>query len=99
MESYDGTLSLSHSSTEVQDDSSNGILGSNSSLTLTVEEDEVSTTRLRDGFFLHERSTFNVPSIAGSNVSACLNSREMVKKEGTVAQEFNHNYLFLWKVV
>lgn len=86
MELYEGTLSLSHSWTEVQDDSSNGILGSKSSLTRTVEEDEVSTTRLRDGFFLHECNTFNVPSMAGSSVSACLNSNKMVKKQDIVVQ-------------
>lgn len=56
---------------ELQVDSSNGTFGSKSSLALTVEEDEVRTTRLRFGFFLHERSTFKVPSMAGSRISAC----------------------------
>lgn len=64
------TCSLSQSSTELHDDSSKGIFGSKSCLTLTAEEDEVRTTRLRDGFFLHERRTFKVPSTAGTNISA-----------------------------
>jgi hypothetical protein len=58
------------SSTDVQIDSSRGILGSKSSLILTVEEDEVRTTRFREGFFLHDRSTFRVPSIAGLRISS-----------------------------
>jgi len=65
------TCSLSQSSTELQDDSSRGMLESKSSLTRKVEEDEVRITRFRDGFLLQERSTFNVPSIAGSKISAC----------------------------
>lgn len=67
-----GTWSLSQSSVELQDDSSMRTFGSKSSLILRVEEDEVRTTRLRCGFFLHERSTFRVPSTAGFMISACL---------------------------
>lgn len=66
------TFSLSQSSIELQDDSSKGTLGSKSSLTLTVEDDEVRTTRLRYGFFLHDRSTFNVPSTAGPKISSYI---------------------------
>lgn len=63
-------LSRSQNSTELQDDSSMAtFLGSKSSLTLSVEDDEVKTTRLNDGFFLHERSTFSVPSTAGFKIS------------------------------
>jgi hypothetical protein len=76
------TWSLSQSSTELQDVSSKGTLGSKSSLALTVEEDEVRTTRLKDGFFLHERSTFNVPSIAGSKISACCRARVRKTEKG-----------------
>lgn len=66
----DVTWSLSQSSTELHDDSSKGIFGSKSSLALAVEEEEVRTTRFSDGFFLHDRKTFKVPSIAGVKISA-----------------------------
>lgn len=65
------TSNFWQSSTELQDDSSKGMLGSMSSLTLAVEEDEVKTTRFRLGFFLQDLSTFKVPSIAGFRISAC----------------------------
>ena len=56
---------------ELQEDSSSGIFGSKLSLALTVAEDDVRTTRLRAGFFLHDFNTFNVPLTAGSTISAC----------------------------
>lgn len=62
------TCSFSHSSSELQNDSSRGTLGTRS-LTLTVDEDEVRTMRFRSGFFLHERRTFIVPSMAGFKIS------------------------------
>lgn len=63
------TLSLLHNSSQLQEDSSSATPGSKSSRILTVDDEEVRTTRLRNGFFLHERSTFSVPSIAGCNIS------------------------------
>lgn len=68
---YVFTLNFLQNSTELQDDSSKGMLGSMSSLTLTVEEDEVKTTRLSLGFFLQDLNTFKVPSTAGFKISTC----------------------------
>lgn len=64
----------SQSSTELQEDSSRATSGLLISLALTVDEDEVRTTRLNDGFFLQERSTFKVPSIAGFKISAYMDT-------------------------
>lgn len=66
------TWSLSQSSTELQEDSSKGTFGLKSSLALTVEEEEVRTTRINDGFLLQERRTFRVPSMAGFKISAYI---------------------------
>ena len=67
------TWRLSQYSMELHDVSSSNTLGgrSASSLILTVADEDVRTTLLRDGFFLHERSTLRVPFIAESSISAC----------------------------
>jgi hypothetical protein len=67
------TWRLSQNSMELHDDSSSSTLGgrSASSLILTVDDEDVRTTLLSDGFFLHERSTFIVPFIAESSISSC----------------------------
>lgn len=62
----------SHNSYELQDDSSIGMFGSKSALTLTAEDDAANTTRTRAGFFRQERNTFSVPWTAGSKISACI---------------------------
>jgi predicted neutral ceramidase superfamily lipid hydrolase len=66
------TWSFSHNSYELQDDSSIGMFGSKSALTLTAEDDEANTTRTRAGFFRQERDTFSVPWTARSKISACI---------------------------
>ena len=67
------TWILSQNSTELHDVSSSNTLGGNSasSLSLTVDDDDVRTTLLRNGFFLHDLSTFRVPFIAESSISSC----------------------------
>jgi hypothetical protein len=67
------TWILSQNSTELHDVSSSNTLGGNSasSLSLTVDDDDVRTTLLRKGFFLHDLSTFRVPFIAESSISSC----------------------------
>ena len=67
------TLCLSHSSTEPQDNSSSGTVGSISSLVLTADDDDVRTTFISAGFFLQDCKTFSVPLTAGSRISACKN--------------------------
>jgi hypothetical protein len=66
------TWSFSHNSYELQDDSSIGMFGSKSALTLTAEDDAANTTRTKVGFFRQERNTFSVPWTAGSKISACI---------------------------
>lgn len=66
------TWRLSQNSMELHDVSSSNTLGgrSASSLSLTVDDEEVRTTLLRDGFFLHDLRTFRVPFIAESSTAA-----------------------------
>jgi len=67
------TWRLSQYSMELHDVSSSSTLGgrSASSLILTVEDEDVRTTLLREGFFLHDRSTFRVPFIAELSITSC----------------------------
>jgi len=64
------TWSFSHCSALDHEFSSSGSFGVLEGLD-TAETEDVRTTFLSIGFFLHDRNTFNVPLTAGSRTSTC----------------------------